>query len=113
MYYDRDILSIENYIDLYLEHLAIDTPECEFEIYAYSEWAANEVLERIMKEDERLPPHISGKELTPVTEIIEGFILDMDYFSSQTESIQKQLIFAIARDVGKDILDSFERRDPC
>ena len=113
MYYDRDILSIENYIDLYLEHLAIDKPKCEFEIYAYSEWAANEVLERIMKEDERLPPHISGKELTPVTEIIEGFILDMDYFSSQTESIQKQLIFAIARDVGKDILDSFERRDPC
>lgn len=109
MYYDRDILSIEGYIDLYLENLEMDYPQCEFEIFAYSEWAANEILERIIKEDERLPPHISGVELTPVTEIIEGFILDMDYFASQTEVMRKQLIFSIARDVGKDILDSFER----
>lgn len=111
MYYDREILSIEGYIELYLERMDMDYPPVEFDIYAYSQWAAYEVLDRIIKEDERLPPHISGEELTPVEDIIEGFILDMDYFASQTEITRKQLIFSIARDVGKDILNSFERRD--
>lgn len=110
--YDRDIIAIEDYTNSYLHMMEIEYPPCELEILAYSQWAADEVLDRVIKESMKLPPHITGKEPIPTAEIIEGFVLDMDYLCSETDDVHKQLIFSIARDVGKDILsDLFERRD--
>lgn len=108
--YERDILIIEDYAGTYLRNLEDEYPPCEFEVYAYSAWAADEIINRLIVEAEKLPPHITGIEYISTEEIIEGFILDMDYYASETEIMRKQLIFSIARDVGKDILSLFERR---
>lgn len=109
MFYDKELLSIQGFIDLYFEEMFSDDRYYDFDTYAYSNWAADEIIRRIIQEDDRLPPHISGKELTPVDHIIEGFVLDMECASLETEIPQKKFIFDTASDVGKIILYSFRK----
>lgn len=106
--YERDILVIQEYIKTYLETLENDYPPCEFEVTAYSYWGAEELLERIMLEEMK-QPQLDGEPI-PTLDIISEFISDMDAYSSEAETTRQKLIFSIARDVGKDIEELFERR---
>lgn len=108
--YDRDIKIIEDYIDEYLCSPELYLPDWEYDIQAYSRWAGEEVLERVIFEDLKLPPHITGIESKDTAEIIEEYISDIDYFYETCSDIHKKLIFFIARDVGMEILGLFERR---
>lgn len=108
--YDRDIKVIEDYIDEYLYKPETNWPDWEFDTQAYSRWAGEEVLERVIFEALKLPPHITGDEPKEITEIIAEYIDDMDYFYEISNDNRKKLMFFIARDVGTDILSLFERR---
>lgn len=109
--YDRDIKVIEDYIDEYLYKPELHWPDWEFDTQAYSRWAGEEVLERIIFETLKLPPHITGVEPKETTEIIAEYIDDMDYFYETCSDNRRKLIFFIARDVGIEILSLFERRN--
>jgi hypothetical protein len=65
---------------------------------SYSRWAANEIIERLLKQ-EGLPPWEDG-----VCDIISGFINEMDRLSENSEQKLSQTIFAIAKETARDIL---------
>lgn len=96
---DRDVLILEEYI----EHNLPDNPKC-FDLYAYSRWAAYEILERVIHETMKLPSHITGVERIPAADIIESFIDEMDYYYERSSSERAKIAFSIARDEGKCIL---------
>ena len=108
--YDRDIKIIEDYIDEYLYMPKSYWPDWEYDIQAYSRCAGEEILERVIVEALKLPPHITGIEPKETTEIIEEYISDMDYFYEISRDTHKKLIFFMARDVGIEILNLFKRR---
>lgn len=107
--YERDILVIQEYMKTYLQSLEDDYPPCEFEIQAYSYWGAESLVERLMAEEMKQPLH-NGEEPIPTMDIIQEFILDMDYYCSEAETTRQKLIFSIARDIGQEIELLFERR---
>lgn len=96
---DRDVLRIEEYI-------RDDLPKSKeyFDLYVYSHWAAYEVLERVINEAMKLPPHITGKEPRTLVEIVEEFIDEMDYYYWASSWDKAKEMFAIARDEGTCIL---------
>jgi len=69
-------------------------PLCYFNQRSYSRWAANEILELVM----------DNPFSTPI-DIIEEFIIKMDYFSCI--DLSTSLIFSIAKDTAEDILYLF------
>lgn len=96
---DRDVIMMEEYIR---NNLPTETKY--FDIYAYSRWAAYEILERMINETMKLPSHISGKEQLSAVDIVESFIDEMDYYQSEASSNYVKNVFQIARDEGKCIM---------
>ena len=70
--------------------------KCCFEQYAYSQWAASEILELVM-----------DNPLTSPDEIVCGFMLKMVIYSKASESKEKRFMFSTARDTAEDILNLF------
>lgn len=54
----------------------------ELENISYSNWAATEILDRLLFEQSRLPEFITGREPVSSEDIIESFIDEMMYFAS-------------------------------
>lgn len=104
---DRNVLLIQRYMDEHLRNPDIKWPKSEFELHTYQRWAANEILERFMEEAMKLPPHITGIESQSPAEIIETFMHELDYYSDESKTIRGQLMFSIARDEARSILDLF------
>lgn len=100
---DRDVLTIINYIDDGFSEPRPVLPEAEFKRRSYSCWAANEILERAIRETDKLPVHITG--LYPVTamEMIEEFVCEMDRYRDECEDPGKKQIFEIASSEAKKI----------
>lgn len=96
---DRDVMIMEEYI-----RNNLPTEKKHFDIYAYSRWAAYEVLERIICETMKLPAHISGKEPLGAVDIVESFIDEMDYYQNTASSEYVKHVFQIAGDEGRCIL---------
>jgi len=67
-------------------------PKYYFEERSYSQWAAKEIIERIV-----------SSEKDPY-EIIRSFINEMDNLSGVKEGTRSEFIFATARDTAKTIL---------
>lgn len=87
----------------------IDTPckgmeRVRFEKASYSKWAINEIIERIIFEADKLPPHITGEEPISHIEIIEDFADEMAYFTDYSSDNRKRFIFLVARDTAYDLL---------
>lgn len=106
---DRDVLIIEQYI-------RDDLPKSTdyFDLYVFSQWAAYEVLERVISEAMKLPPHITGKEPRTLIEVVEDFIDEMDCYYWMSSFDKARNMFSIARDEGMCILlyiSSFERKE--
>lgn len=78
-----------------------------FDNLSYSCWAANEILNRVIDEVCKLPPHITGYLPKSHIEVVEEFIEDMEYLYETCTDEKKRSIFAIARCTGEEILSLF------
>lgn len=87
------VVSIMNYMDEYRFEPKITGSKEEFKCRSYSRWAADEILCSIMEH----PFH-------SITDIIEGFIFKMLYFSYIEKGDEKGSRFIIAMNMAEDIL---------
>lgn len=101
------IRMIQEYIEECLA-IPITTNEELKNIFFYSQWAANEILNRIIDELSRLPAHITGREPRSHIEIIKEFVDEMDYYYHKCETKVNKLIYSSARTTGMEILYLFE-----
>lgn len=105
---ERDIAILETYIDMYLFTPSIGWFKDAFDVQVYSRWAANEILLRMMDEEMKLPPHISGVERRSTVEIIDEFIDEVEYCYLASKDPRKKMIFYVATNAAKNILILFE-----
>lgn len=98
---DRDVRKVEDYIAKMVPAPKTDDTRELFATHVYSQWAAYEILERVINETEKLPVHISGKETLSLLEVVDDFIDEMKYYESVSRSERAQKIFAIARTEGE------------
>ena len=101
---DEAITVIQDYIQETLFEPESDWPKSEFYARCYARWAANEILERLIKEDMKLPSYLTGKKKRRPFDIIKEFIDEMDYYSEIGECKQSRYIFAIAKNTAIDII---------
>lgn len=94
--YDRAIMKIQRYMDEQLPELDITHPKYEFDIRSHARWAANEIIERLIREDSKLPSHITGKEPISELDIIQEFIDETEYCSYVKTDPDLQRMFNIA-----------------
>ena len=96
---DRDVLVMERYI---FENFQEPTGD----LYdAYCRWAADEILERIIDETERLPEHMCGIPRMTAEEITEDFIFKMEFLAYNATCDSVRTLFQIARDEASCVLD--------
>lgn len=101
--YDIAITSIQRYMDEHLFEPGYNWPSDEFIKRSYSRWIADEIIDRIIFESNKLPQHISGLErLTPL-EIINEMVDDLDYCSGKSYYGRFQNIFNVAKETAIDI----------
>lgn len=101
---DRDVLKVVRYIENCIPSPNIkESKEC-FKSHSYSRWAANEILERMIDEAMKLPPHISGEESLSATDVIDYFIMEMEYYSDITSNRDMKKMFDVAGEEGRHIL---------
>lgn len=104
---DRDVILIEKYIQECTVEPELGVTLADqfyFDLHSYSGWAVHEILQRVMCEAMKLPPHISGRESLTLTEIVETFIDEMDYYFHASKDKRAKEIFEIARDEAKCVL---------
>lgn len=94
---DQDVRTVEDYIEQYVQEPNPDQSREIFRTLAYGRWAMYEILERVIEETERLPPHITGKESRTLSEITDEFIEEMEYYISIARSDRVREIFTCAR----------------
>lgn len=98
------LVIIQKYVDECLFEPRSNWPTHIFNERSCSRWAAQEIMDRIIHEDDRIPAHISYFEPRAPQTIVEDFIDEMDYYVETSKHKQIQLIFSFARDAAKDIL---------
>ena len=94
--YEQAIFTIQEYIDLHWPELDTPCQKYKFDTRSYSRWAANEIIDRLILEDSKLPSHITGKEPKSVVDIIEEFIRELNYCFSISDDVDRQEMFNIA-----------------
>lgn len=106
---ERDIVKLEEYADKYLPEPSIIWPKSDFDVRAYSRWAVDEILERMMHEAMKLPEHISGIEQRSAVEIVREFMDEMQDAYFESRDINRKSIFFIAMDTARTILALFQK----
>ena len=107
MNYAAAIRTIQRYLDEKLpEPVRPPNPKAvdSFEERSHSRWAANELMERIMDEELKLPYHISGLEQKIPVEIAKEFIDELQYCWANADDPEKKRMFAAATYTVEDIL---------
>lgn len=100
---EHDVRKIEEYVST-LPRPDPDDSKTIFEFKTYSLWAAEEILERVINEASLLPSHISGKDSLTLTEVVENFVREMDYYVEISRREEPREIFAVARDEAKCLM---------
>lgn len=101
---DRDVLKVVRYIENCIPSPNVkESKEC-FKSHSYSRWAANEILERMIDEAMKLPPHISGEESLSAIDVVDYFIMEMEYYSDISSDSERKKMFEIACSEGSRIL---------
>lgn len=95
---DRDVLIVEEYISDNIVEPDNRDPNVIFKFHSYSSWAAHEILDRVIREASKLPPHVSGEESMSLEEVIDEFIEDMLYYKDIADATTVCAIFEIAID---------------
>ena len=108
---DRDVIILSNYIrETYPSNHKFFSPY-EFDKRTYSEWAATEILETMCEESNKLPSYISGRESLTAYDVVENFLIDMNYYAELCDDSRMQFIFTTARDEAKKILKLYLKGD--
>lgn len=79
--YDCDIAKITSYMRKRHKQATLKAE-------SYSNWALNEILDRVLDETQKLPYHISGLEPEPVADIIREFVEEMGYYSTLAKTAE-------------------------
>ena len=95
---------LEHYMDIQLSAPNRSMDPDLFDMQVYSRWAAEEIIERLMSEAMKLPPHISGHMYLSASEIITDFIEEMDAYAKISKDERTKKIFSFAREEGRTIL---------
>lgn len=99
--YECDIAKISDYIR--------KRPKgCTLMSESFSKWALNEILGRVLDETQKLPYHISGLEPQPVTEIIQEFIEEMEYYSTLAKTAEVIFFVETAKYEAEKLLARFK-----
>ena len=104
MNYTMAILTVRRYINETLSVPRNSWSKRDFETRTYSRWAANEIMERLMEEELKLPYHISGIEAKTPIEIVDGFIEEMDVAVESTNNSDHKFMFSTARHTADEVL---------
>lgn len=99
--YERDIAKIVTYMRKRPKQKLLKAE-------AHSEWALNEILNRVLDETQKLPYHISGLEPQPVKEIIQEFVEEMAYYSSIASTTEVIFFVETAKYEAEKLLAKFE-----
>lgn len=70
----------------------------------YSRWAANEIMERLMEEELKLPYHIGGLEQRIPIDLVGEFIDDLHAGWETTTNEDHKFMFSCAVNTAEDIL---------
>lgn len=108
---ERDIATLERYMDEYLFEPSLGWFKDAFDMQVYSRWVANEILERMMNEAMKLPEHISGVAQCSASEIVDAFIDELDCAYSGSDNHDAKLIFFTALDAAKSIRALYTREE--
>lgn len=108
---DRDVTILSSYIRKTYPDEYTCFSQYEFDKRAFSKWAATEILELMCLEAEKLPSYISGKESATAFNIIEDFVIDMNYYAEICDDSRMQFIFTTARDEAQKILKLYLKGD--
>ncbi|MDR1753441.1 MAG: hypothetical protein LBR74_00850 [Eubacterium sp.] len=101
---------IQEYLDECLFEPGLNWPKYYFIKISYSRWAAYEIITRVL-EQELIPPiKVFEQEVKSPIKIIEEFISEMDRFSEITDNDGSQIIFLIASNAAKDILNLYKSK---
>lgn len=82
-------------------------PEYKFRECSYARWAADEIIDRLIDEASKLPPHITGELPRSVIEIIDEAVQDLDCYFYNSNTVDTQEMFFIALDTAKKIRKLF------
>lgn len=107
---ERDIRFLIDYVNENHSEPVQTKDPYEFEWKVYSKWAAHEILDRMIFEASKLPEHITGKEKQSAIDIIEEFLVDVNYYAETADDSRNQFIFLVARFEAKRILNLFLER---
>lgn len=99
--YECDVAKIVTYMRKRPKHKLLKAE-------AHSEWALNEILNRVLDETQKLPYHISGLEPEPVKDIIREFIEEMTYYSSIASTAEVIFFVEMAKGEAEKLLVKFE-----
>ena len=71
---------------------------------SFTNWALMYVLDRVIREDEKLPEYISGEVKETTKEVVEDFYYEMKYAESLSCNEYGIMFFSIAADQGETLL---------
>lgn len=108
---DRDVTILSNYIHKIYPEEYVCFSSYEFDKRSHSKWAATEILELMCKEANKLPSYISGRETATPLDVIEDFLIDMNYYAEICDDSKMQFMFNTARDEAKKILQLYLKGD--
>lgn len=91
--YDRAILLVREYLDEELPEQKSRCIDLDFEFRSYSRWAANELIDKFIREGSRLPPHIIGDIPKDPIDIVKEFIRDLEYYFDISDDTKTQELF--------------------
>lgn len=98
--YECDIIRLTTYIE--------NRPKSSLlKASSYSDWALNEILDRVAIETMKLPYHISGMEPQSIHDIVKEFIDEMEYFSTIVETEELTFLTLIAKQEAEKLLVEF------
>lgn len=101
--YEYALSIIKEYIEESLFKPQLSWPEYEFNVRCYSRWAAEEILERLIRESEKLPEYLTGKVAKKPSDIIREFINELHEYSQTADDTDSSIIFYSAERTAIDI----------
>ncbi len=107
MYYDKELLMIQNYadeLDAYIHENGRHILPEAFNRIAAKIWAANEIIDQIAMEDASVPYLLVDNAPYSVPILVQCFMLDMEYNIRISTYAANILVWQAGYDAGKEIL---------
>lgn len=101
---DETILKdINEYIDKYLFAPEFWWPKKIFAERSYSRWAAEEILNDVINELQRLPEFLTERIPRTLNDIIDEFIIKMELYRHIQKDSKEKSMFSIAEETAHEI----------